>query len=118
MTTQNVACPITIVQYDRLVPQKAKNELSAMPVMIPGSAIGRTSSQEIASRPKKRKRESPKAAADPSNTGAGAAPRAAPNGSQSAPRLSRVLHGYENQIAAGRQGGQPPEGAGLETKGE
>ena len=37
-------------------PLKVKNEFSAIPVMIPGSAIGSTSRNETASRPKKRKR--------------------------------------------------------------
>ena len=35
---------------------KTKKEFSAMPVMIPGSAIGSTSRNETDSRPKKRKR--------------------------------------------------------------
>ena len=39
-----------------------------MPVMIPGSAIGSTSTNEIASRPKNRKRCTPKAAAVPSTS--------------------------------------------------
>src|SRR2546421_10930043 len=98
MTTQNVACPITIVQYDRLVPQKAKNELSAMPVMIPGRAIGRTSSQEIASLPKKRKRETPKAAADPSSTAALVATSAALTESHSAARMSGSCQVCENHL--------------------
>ena len=31
----------TIVQSEKLTPAKLKNEFSAIPVMIPGSAIGR-----------------------------------------------------------------------------
>ena len=54
---QKVAWPITIVQSENGTPAEGvKNEFSAMPVMIPGSASGRTSRNEIASRPKKRKR--------------------------------------------------------------
>ncbi len=55
-----------IVQSPKFTFQKTKNEFSAMPVMIPGSAIGSTKMNEIASRPKKRKRCTPNAAADPS----------------------------------------------------
>src|SRR5579864_9403227 len=55
-----------IVQRPKLTFQKTKNEFRAMPVMIPGSAIGSTKRNETASRPKKRKRCTPKAAAEPS----------------------------------------------------
>src|SRR5205809_6246236 len=65
---QKVAWPITIVQSERFHDQKVKNELSAIPVMIPGSAIGRTKTNETASRPKKRKRWTAKAAALPSRS--------------------------------------------------
>src|SRR4030095_16327005 len=73
MTTQNVACPITIVESERSRWLNVKNEFSAMPVMMPGSAIGRRSRNETASRPKNRKRAIAKAAAEPST-------RAAPGG--------------------------------------
>jgi hypothetical protein len=49
---QNVACPITMVKIDSPVPVNEKNELSAMPVTMPGSASGSTSRNETASRPK------------------------------------------------------------------
>ncbi len=55
-----------------------------MPVMIPGSAIGSTNRNEIASRPKKRKRWTPKAAAEPSSTAAPVAIAPALSESQSA----------------------------------
>src|SRR6267154_4540323 len=57
---------MTIVQSPNWNFQNVKYELSAMPVMIPGSAIGSTSRNEIDSRPKKRKRCTPNDAADPS----------------------------------------------------
>src|SRR5579863_9121724 len=66
MTTQNVAWPMTIVQIERLMWPAMKAELSAIPVTIPGNAIGRTSRNDTASRPKKRKRATPNAAAEPS----------------------------------------------------
>ena len=49
-------------------PPKVKNELSAMPVMIPGSASGSSSRNETDSRPKKRKRWIANAAAVPSTS--------------------------------------------------
>ena len=45
---------MTIVQKLRPISQKTKKELSAMPVMMPGSAIGITVTKDTASRPKKR----------------------------------------------------------------
>ena len=42
---QNVAWPMTIVSSERLIPAKLKAEFSAMPVMMPGSASGSTSSE-------------------------------------------------------------------------
>ena len=43
----------------------SKAERSDMPVMMPGSAIGRIKSNEIVSRPKKRARDSAAAASVP-----------------------------------------------------
>jgi len=65
---QKVEWPITIVQSDGLRPWTGlfvKNEFNAIPVTTPGSAIGRTSRNVIASRPKKRKRLTAVAAARP-----------------------------------------------------
>ena len=55
-----------------------------MPVTIPGSAIGRTSRNEIDSRPKKRNRCTPKDAAEPSTSATAVASTAAFSESQSA----------------------------------
>jgi len=52
-TMQKVACPATIVSALNGIPVNEKKEFSATPVMMPGSAIGSTSSSEMASRPKK-----------------------------------------------------------------
>jgi hypothetical protein len=49
---QNVVCPMTIVIVPSCSPVNEKNEFSAIPVMMPGSASGSTSRNEIASRPK------------------------------------------------------------------
>src|SRR4051812_7394121 len=40
ITRQNVAWPITIVHSERSMCRYVKNEFSAIPVMIPGNAIG------------------------------------------------------------------------------
>ena len=54
-TMQNVACPMTIVKSPSDTPSTwVKVELSAMPVTMPGSAMGSTTRNETASRPKKR----------------------------------------------------------------
>src|SRR5205085_2215957 len=68
MTTQKVAWPVTIVHCDSAMLPVTKAELSAMPVTIPGSAMGSTRRKETASRPKKRKRATPNAAAEPSTS--------------------------------------------------
>ena len=52
ITMQNVAWPTTIVQRPKVCPQYVKYEFSAIPVMIPGSAIGRMNRNEIIVRPK------------------------------------------------------------------
>ena len=67
---------------------KRKNEFSAMPVMIPGSAIGRTSRNDTDSRPKKRKRAIANAAIDPSTSAIDVASSAAQTDSQTALRMS------------------------------
>ena len=71
MTMQNVAWPTTIVHIEK--PPKTKfafemNEFSAIPVMIPGSAIGRTTRNEITFRPKKSNRCTANDAAVPSRS--------------------------------------------------
>src|SRR3982075_244133 len=95
---QNVAWPITIVSSEKLTPLKLMNELSAIPVMIPGSAIGRTSRNEIASLPKKRKRWTANAAIDPSTTAIAVESSPARTDSHSAWRISALCHVEENHF--------------------
>src|SRR5258705_7158564 len=95
---QNVAWPMTIVQYDRLIFQNWKNELSAMPVMMPGSAIGSTSNSEIDSRPKKRKRCSAKAAVVPRISASVVATAAAFSDRPNAWRISALCQVLENHF--------------------
>ncbi len=51
---QNVAWPMMIVIIPSSIPIARKAVLSAMPVTMPGSAIGRITMNEIVSRPKNR----------------------------------------------------------------
>src|SRR2546423_13442080 len=94
---QKVACPTMIVVSEKMTPRLLKNEFSAMPVMIPGSAIGSTSTREIASRPKKRKRCTAKAAIEPSSVAMPVASKPARTDSHSASRTSALCQVEENQ---------------------
>src|SRR5919199_303580 len=94
---QKVACPMTIVVSENRTPPNVKKEFSAIPVMIPGSAIGRTSTSEIASRPKKRKRCTANAAVEPSASAIAVAISAARTDSQSAWRIASLCQVEENQ---------------------
>src|SRR5437588_5067050 len=89
---QKVAWPMTIVVSDRLTPPKVKNELSAMPVMMPGSAIGSTSTNDTASRPKKRSRCTANAAIDPSSNAIVVLIRPALTDSHSDWRIAWLFH--------------------------
>src|SRR5436309_11447314 len=74
-----------------------KNEFRAIPVMIPGSAIGSTSRNDTDSRPKKRKRAIANAAAEPSTSALAVASSAARTESQIASRTSWACHATPNQ---------------------
>ena len=93
-----MAWPITIVHSEKLTPQMTKNEFSASPVMIPGSAIGSTKMNETASRPKKRVRARPNAASEPRTRARTVARSPARNESQSASRTSSSCHASENHF--------------------
>src|SRR5579884_126684 len=103
---QNVAWPMTIVVSDRFVPVKVKNELSAIPVMIPGSAIGSTSRNDTASRPKKRRRCTAKEASDPSRMAIAVASSAARTDSHSDWRIEESLKAEENHFVESPEIGQ------------
>ena len=51
-TIQKVACPITMVKKVNLPKKLVKTLFNAIPVTIPGNAIGSTKSKEMVSRPK------------------------------------------------------------------
>src|SRR5438034_11800785 len=83
-----------------------KNELSAMPVMIPGSAIGRTSKNETDSRPKKVNRAIANAAADPRRSADPVASSAARTDSQRAARTSCEGQATRNDFVVKAASGQ------------
>src|SRR5438876_3575231 len=103
---QNVAWPTMIVVSEKPTPLKLMNEFSAMPVMIPGNAIGSTSKNEIASRPKKRKRCTAKAAIDPSVIAIAVAISPARTDSQKACRISALCQVEENHFVESPSSGQ------------
>src|ERR1700694_317152 len=88
---QKVVCPTTIVQMDSSYALKLKKARSAIPVMIPGSARGRTNRKLIASRPKNAKRWIANAAQVPSTSASAVAARAVLTDSTSAVRTSGSL---------------------------
>src|SRR5262245_59704254 len=87
---------MTIVQKLSSMDQKPKNEFRAIPVMIPGSAIGRTKTKDTAFCPKNLWRESAKAAREPRTRANAVAVRPALTDSQSASRTSSSCQAAEN----------------------
>src|SRR3990172_5786660 len=105
-TIQKVAWPTTMVQKlnGRLVMPMA--ERSAMPLTIPGSAIGSTSMKEIASRPKNRLRYTAAAARVPRASAIRVATRATRSDSPSASQTSARLRVTWNQSSVSPGGGK------------
>jgi hypothetical protein len=103
---QNVAWPITIVISENVRLLKLMNELSAIPVMIPGNAIGSRITSDTASRPKKRKRSTAKAAIEPSTSAIPVASSPARTDSHSAWRTSSLCQVEENQRVDSPDSGQ------------
>jgi hypothetical protein len=69
VTMQNVACATTTVKRPSSIPKTVRNMLlSAMPVTMPGSAIGRMMKSETTLRPKNLLRVSARAAIVPSTS--------------------------------------------------
>ena len=90
---------------DRLA--KSKNRSRAVPVMIPGSASGSTSRNEIVSRPKKRKRATAAAAIVPSTSAIPVVTSATLTESQNAARASALCQVTLNQCSVQLEIGQP-----------
>src|SRR5690348_6048225 len=96
---QNVVCPMTMVTVPSWMPVKEKNEFSAIPVMMPGSASGSTSRNEMASRPKKANLCSAYAVAEPSSTASAVATRPTRSDSRNALRTWGSCQATENQCS-------------------
>ena len=79
------------------MPAKVNADLSASPVMIPGSAKGKTRKSEMDSRPKKRNRWTPKAASEPRTIERTVAATPALTDRMSAARTCGSLKATENQ---------------------
>src|SRR5215471_12194645 len=86
-----------IVQIENFTLANEKNEFSAIPVMIPGSAIGSRSRNETDSRPKNAKRWIANAAIEPRRRAIAVAASAIRTESQSAERTSSSCHATLNQ---------------------
>src|SRR6266576_2290945 len=106
---QKVEWPITIVQRDGVrwcTGLLLKNEFSAIPVTTPGSAIGSTSSNVIASRPKKLNLLTAVAAAVPSSSATAVASPAVFNDRTSASRASWLCQAEPNHFVVNPAIGQ------------
>src|ERR1041385_4796603 len=88
---------MTIVQIEIATPPNEKNELSAMPVMIPGRAIGRMKRNDTDSRPKKLKRWIANDAIVPRTSAMPLASSATFTDSTNASRRSWSCHAVRNQ---------------------
>src|SRR3954453_14442468 len=104
---QKVAWPMTIVVTEKSTPPTAKNEFSAIPEMIPGSASGRTSRNETVSSTKKRKRCTANAAIDHSASAIAVDSSPALTDSHSASRISWLWNVEENHFVDSPSSGQP-----------
>src|SRR3954469_10337135 len=75
-----------------------KKELRAMPVTLPGRAIGSTRMNDTASRPKNENRATPNAAIEPMTSATPVATNATRTDSQRAERTSSEFHASENHF--------------------
>src|SRR5438067_2754247 len=85
-----------MVASEKVTLPNRKNEFSAIPVMIPGRASGRTSTKDTASRPKNRKRCTANAAAEPRRSAIALASNPAFTDSSNADRTCGSCHVDEN----------------------
>ena len=98
-TMQNVVCPMTMVSVPSCTPVNEKNEFSAIPVMMPGSASGSTSRNEMASRPKNANVCSAYATAEPSSKASAVAISPTRTDSRNALRTWGSCHATPNQCS-------------------
>lgn len=110
VTMQNVACPTITVNRPSWIPSGdstvRKALLSAMPVTMPGSAIGRMTSSDTVSRPKNRYRCTANAAIVPSTHATAVAPRPALTEVHSADRTPPFCQARDHHSPVTWVGGQ------------
>src|SRR3954453_19218301 len=99
---------MTIVHIDTEMCPAMKNEFRAMPVTMPGSAIGSTRRNDTASRPKNENRATPNAAIEPMTSATPVATNATRTESHTAERTSSECHASENHFVV--KPGMGPDG--------
>jgi hypothetical protein len=103
---QKVVCPIAIVQNPGGTSARRNAECSAMPVTMPGNAMGRMKLIAIQSLPRNSRRARASAASVPSSTAASVAPRATRAESSSASSTSERSTAAANQRVVKPCGGK------------
>jgi hypothetical protein len=107
-TTQNVACATTSVSRDSGTPRIVRKALfSAMPVTMPGNAIGRITSSDTASRPKNLYRCSDIAASVPSTSATAVDSRPTTTEVRSASSAPALCAARDHHCRVKPAGGQP-----------
>ncbi len=102
-----------IVNRPKPVPASLIVAFRAMPVTIPGRAIGRTRTNDTVSRPKNRKRCTASAARLPSTIASAVAANAACNDSANASRTDSLAMASANQLVVSAPIGQVCERSAL-----
>ena len=103
---QNVAWPTMIARTPRGSPTVANVVLRAMPVTMPGSAIGKIRTKDTTSRPKKACRATASAASDPSTRAIAVAPRATAIDVRNASRRPVLATASSSHFSDSEVGGQ------------
>ncbi len=112
-TMQNVAWPMITVSRPRSIPIARNAVLRAMPVTIPGRAIGRMTAKDTASRPKNEKRWTANASSVPRMSATVVAPSAAWSDVVSADRMPTSSIARMNQSSVRPSIGHRLNGAAL-----
>ena len=103
---QNVAWPRTMVQKLNGISSRLNAERSAIPVMMPGSAIGRMTSSDTASRPKNFAPDTAAAHSVPRISASSVEIAATCNDSVSAGQMSAASQATPNHLSVSPGGGQ------------
>src|SRR3990170_9143686 len=103
---QNVTCPITIVQKPNPTSASESVERSAIPVTMPGRAIGRTTTKATTFLPKNFARYTAPASRPPSTIATPVEIVATSNESRTAPHMSSSPNATENHLVVKPGGGK------------